>query len=72
MRPMMPPPAGMRGPGRIGGGPRGFLTEEEKKQSPKVTKTLLKRILGYLKPYKWQFAAVFAALFVSAVLGLFP
>ena len=72
MRPMMPPPAGMRGPGRIGGGPRGFLTEEEKKQSPKVTKTLLKRILSYLKPYKWQFAAVFAALFVSAVLGLFP
>ena len=72
MRPMMPPPAGMRGPGHIGGGPRGFLTEEEKKQSPKVTKTLLKRILGYLKPYKWQFAAVFAALFVSAVLGLFP
>ena len=72
MRPMMPPPAGMRGPGRIGGGPRGFLTEEEKKQSPKVTKTLLNRILGYLKPYKWQFAAVFAALFVSAVLGLFP
>ncbi len=72
MRPMMPPPAGIRGPGRIGGGPRGFLTEEEKKQSPKVTKTLLKRILGYLKPYKWQFAAVFAALFVSAVLGLFP
>lgn len=72
MRPMMPPPAGMRGPGRIGGGPRGFLTEEEKKESPKVTKALLKRILGYLKPYKWQFSAVFAALFVSAVLGLFP
>ena len=33
MRPMMPPPAGMRGPGRIGGGPRGFLTEEEKKDT---------------------------------------
>lgn len=72
MRPMMPPPAGMRGPGRIGRGPRGFLTEEEKSQSPKVTKALLKRILGYLTPYKWQFLAVFAALLVSAVLGLFP
>ena len=72
MRPMMPPPAGMRGPMRIGRGPRGFLTEEEKLNKPRVTKALLLRILGYLKPYKWQFIAVFAALIVSAVLGLFP
>ena len=70
MRPMMPPPMGMRmrGPG----GPRSFLTEEEKKNKPKVTKGLLLRILSYLKPYKWQFLLVFAALAVSAVLGLFP
>ena len=68
----MPPPAGIRGPNRIGGGPRGYLTEEEKKNSPKITKALLLRILSYLKPYKWQFTAVFAAIFVSAVLGLFP
>ena len=72
MRPMNPPPAGMRGPNRIGGGPRGYLTEDEKKNKPKITKALLLRILGYLKPYKWQFFAVFAAIFVSAVLGLFP
>ena len=72
MRAMNPPPAGMRGPNRIGGGPRGFLTEDDKKNKPKITKTLLLRILGYLKPYKWQFLAVFAAIFVSAVLGLFP
>ena len=71
MRPMMPPPVGMRGPMRIGG-PRGFLTDEEKLSRPKITKKLLLRILGYLKPYKWQFIAVFAALIVSAVLGLFP
>ena len=70
MRPMNPPPAGMRGP-RLGG-PRSFLTEEEKKNSPKVTKKLLKRILGYLKPYRWQFFAVFTALLISSVLGLFP
>ena len=72
MRPMMPPPAGMRGPIRIGPGPRGFLTEEEKQNKPKLTKGLLKRILSYLKPYKWQFVAVFASLIVAAVLGLFP
>ncbi|MBR4099388.1 MAG: ABC transporter ATP-binding protein [Clostridia bacterium] len=54
------------------GGPRGFLTEAEKQNRPKMDKKLLLRILGYLKPYKWQFLLVFAALIVSAVLGLFP
>lgn len=72
MGPMMPPPPGMRGPMRIGGGPRGFLTDEEKQNKPKLTKALLKRIFGYLSPYKLQFITVFAALAVSAVLGLFP
>ncbi len=72
MRPMNPPPAGMRGPMHIGGGPRGYLTEKEKKNKPKLTKNLLIRILSYLKPYKWQFLLVFFALIVSAVLGLFP
>lgn len=72
MRPMNPPPAGMRGPMRLGGGPRGFLTEYEKQNKPKMTLPLLKRILSYLKPYKWQFTLVFLALAVSAVLGLFP
>ena len=43
MGPMMPPPPGMRGPMRIGGGPRGFLTDEEKQNKPKLTKALLKR-----------------------------
>ena len=72
MRPMAPPPPGMRGPMHIGSGPRGFLTEEEKRTTPKVTKALLLRIFSYLKPYRWQFLLVFFALIISAVLGLFP
>jgi ATP-binding cassette subfamily B protein len=68
---MNPPPAGMRGPMRLGG-PRGYLTEAEKQNRPKLTKALLLRILSYLKPYKWQFLLVFVALVVSAILGLFP
>ena len=71
MRPMHPPPAGMRGPMRLGG-PRSFLTEEEKQNKPRVTKGLLKRILKYLKPYKWHFMLVFLALIISAILGLYP
>lgn len=61
----------MAGPGR-GMGPRGFLTDEEKKNMPKVSGALLKRILSYLKPYWLQFLLVFGAILLSAVLGLLP
>ena len=53
-------------------GPRGFLTDEEKKNKPKVTKQLLLRILFYLKPYWPQFLLVFAAIALSATVGLLP
>ncbi|MPM09112.1 putative ABC transporter ATP-binding protein [bioreactor metagenome] len=65
------PAVGRPGPS-IGGGPRGFLTEEEKLNRPKLSKALLLRILAYLKPYKIQFVFVFAAILISAVIGLFP
>ena len=58
------------GGGRLG--PRGFLTEEEKKNMPKVDKKLILRILSYLKPYTWQFVAVFVTIIVSSVIGLLP
>ncbi len=58
--------------GRNSLGPRGFLTEEEKQNKPKVTWPLIKRILGYLKPYWWQFLLVFIAIMLSAVVGLLP
>ena len=53
-------------------GPRGFLTEEEKKNMPKVTKELLLRILSYLKPYWFQFTLVFVTIILSASIGLLP
>ncbi len=53
-------------------GPKGFLTEEEKQNMPKVTKGLLLRILSYLKPYWVQFLFVFAAILLSATVGLLP
>ena len=49
-----------------------FLTEEEKKQSPKVTGELLNRIFGYLKPYWKQMLLVLLCIGVSSVCGLFP
>lgn len=52
--------------------PRGFLTDEEKKNVPKVTKQLLLRILAYLKPYTFQFILVFITIIISAAVGLLP
>ena len=60
------------GMGRGLGGPRGYLTEDEKKNRPKLSKELLFRILSYLKPYRVQFVFVFLAILISAVIGLFP
>jgi ATP-binding cassette, subfamily B, bacterial len=56
----------------FGGNLRGFLTEEEKKNRPKLSKQLLFRILAYLKPYRTQFVFVFVAILISAVVGLLP
>ena len=62
---MAPPHAGSLGP-------RGFLTDEEKKNRPKVSGALLKRILSYLLPYWPQFLMVFIAILLSSVVGLLP
>jgi len=57
----------------VGGGwRRGYLTEEEKKNRPRVTKQLLFRILAYLKPYRFQFSFVLLAIILGSVIGLFP
>jgi len=53
-------------------GPRGFLTEDEKKNMPKVDGALLRRILSYLKPYRLQFLLVFLSILLSAAVGLMP
>ena len=61
----MPPPG-------HGLGPRGFLTDDEKKNLPVVSRALIRRILSYLLPYWPQFLLVFVTILVSAVLGLLP
>ena len=56
------------------GGPigRGFLTEEEKANRPRVTGALLKRVFSYLKPYWKQLALILAAIAMSSLLALYP
>ncbi len=60
------------GPGLGPRGARGFLTEDEKANMPKVTWDLIRRILSYLTPYWLQFLFVFVAILLSAVIGLYP
>ena len=55
-----------------GMGPRGFLTDEEKQNAPKITKELIFRILKYLRPYWFQLLIVFAIIVLSSVMGLLP
>ncbi len=59
--------AGPRGP--MG---RSFLTDEEKKNAPKVTPALLKRVLSYLRPYWRQLLLVLGCIVISSVCSLFP
>ena len=66
---MMGPPPNMHGGPR---GPRGFLTDEEKAHKPKITRELIFRILGYLRPYKLHLLLVFASIAISSVLALLP
>ncbi|MBQ6696271.1 MAG: ABC transporter ATP-binding protein [Lachnospiraceae bacterium] len=56
------------------GGPmgRGYLTEEEKANKPKVTLPLLKRIFSYLVPYWKQMAIVLVCILISSAFSLLP
>ncbi len=51
---------------------RGFMTEEEKANRPKVTGALLKRVFSYLKPYWKQFMLILCAIAASSLLALYP
>ena len=51
---------------------RGYLTEEEKANRPKVTFALLKRIFSYLLPYWRQMILVLVFIVLSSIMGLLP
>ena len=61
-------------PGGRMGGPfmRGFMDEEEKKNAPKITGALIKRVFSYLIPYWKQLLLVLVAISLSSVLNLMP
>lgn len=54
------------------GGRGGFLTEEEKQSSPKITLPLLKRMFSYLEPYWKQLIVSVLAIILSSIFSVFP
>lgn len=66
---MAPPPPR---PGMRMHGPHMGLTEEEKKNKPKITLPLLKRIFAWILPYKWQLLLVLICITVAGVLSIVP
>ncbi len=59
-----------RGPG--GHFSRGFMTEEEKANQPKVTSALLKRVFSYLMPYRGRLALVLVCIAAASFFTLLP
>ena len=59
-----------RGPG--GHFTRGFMTEEEKANQPKVTPALLKRVFSYLMPYRGRLALVLVCIAAASFFTLLP
>ena len=63
----------MPGPGGRMGGPGGhYMTEEEKKAQPKITKDLVTRVFSYLKPYWKQFSLAIICIGISSIFNLMP
>ena len=59
-----------RGPG--GHFSRGYMTEEEKANQPKVTGALLRRVLSYLTPYKGRLMLVLVCIAAASFFTLLP
>lgn len=53
-------------------GSRGYLTEEEKKDTPKISISFLKRVFSYLVPYKGYLLLSLTAIVVSSLFGILP
>lgn len=51
---------------------KGFLTEEEKNNRPKITRETVLRIISYLKPYWKQMLMVVVVILISSVLSILP
>ena len=56
----------------FGPGSRNFMSEEEKKNLPKVTPELLKRVFSYLLPYWKQLALTLVCIVFSSIMTLMP
>jgi len=53
-----------------GGGGGWFMSMRATDEKPRITWTLLKRVMGYSKPYRWQIAGMLLLILTTTGLGL--
>src|SRR4051794_4348462 len=53
-----------------GGGGGWFMSMRATDEKPRVTWTLLRRVLGYAMPYRWQILAMLLMILSTTALGL--
>jgi ATP-binding cassette subfamily B protein len=51
---------------------RAFIRHDEERDRPQVSRTLLKRVAGYVRPYATRTALLLGLILLSAVLSLIP
>src|SRR5919202_291899 len=49
-----------------------FIEYDEKKDKPQVTRTLLRRVAGFARPYGRMIAVMLILIFISSIIGLIP
>ena len=59
-----------QGPGRFNN--RFYMSDEEKANQPKVTRSLLRRIFSYFKPYSAKLLLLLLTIAATSFLTLFP
>src|SRR3989304_5148074 len=52
------------------GGIRGAFLRNKDGQQPRLTGPLVKRVLGYARPYRWQIAVMLGLIVLTTGLGL--
>ena len=57
---------------RMHGGGWSSLLRDEPDRARAVTPALLRRVMGYARPYRWHIAALLGAILLTTVLGLIP
>src|SRR5690349_1478074 len=55
-----------------GGGWWSYIRYDEQQDRPKVDRDVLRRVMGYARPYRWRIALMLVTILVITLLSLVP